>query len=188
VYFGFGTQWTFRPRPSLYVHHTLTAKAWLSGRTYVTAAEIERQYMANSLARAHRPFSSTGSGRELRHAFEQLQSNYFRSLGVPEKDIPSEIAGSLRRAFIDWVRIGERYYAYWPPVPAALMVLWHYWYGFGMVVAAWRRRLFACVLMLAGPPAWPMLTPARVCVDAFYGWALATCTRPPSARSGSSPS
>lgn len=122
VYFGFGSQWTFHPRPSLYVHHTLTAKAWLVGRTYVTAAEIERQFMANSLIRAGRTPESTGDDTKLRSEFELAQADYFRSLGVPDRDIPAEIAGSLRRAFLDWVRIEDRFYAYWPPVPAALLV------------------------------------------------------------------
>ena len=56
VYFAFGSDCTFRPRPSLYVHHTLTAQAWLHGRLHVTAAEIERQYMRNTLRRDGRSF------------------------------------------------------------------------------------------------------------------------------------
>ena len=67
--------------------------------------------MANSLIRAHRPLDRAWSRDQLRKEFELEQANYFRSLGVPEKDIPAESAGSLRRAFIDWVRIDGRYYA-----------------------------------------------------------------------------
>lgn len=122
VYFGFGTQWTMRPRPSLYVHHILTAHAWLSGRAYVTATEIERQFMVNSLVRAGRPPAADASADALRDAFDEQLTDYLRSLGVAEKDIPIEVAGGLRRAYLDWVRVGDRYYAYWPPTPAAMMV------------------------------------------------------------------
>ena len=179
IYFGFGTQWTFRPRPSLYVHHTLTAKAWLAGRTYVTAAEIERQFVVNSLLRDHRPIRAW-SDDQLRKDFEQAQAEYFRSLGVPEKDIASEIAGSLRRAFLDWVRIDERYYAYWPPVPAALLVPIVAIFGtnFSDVVVAnvlgALTVFFVYCMLLALRRHWSMLTP-RACLGLTLFYGLGTC-------------
>ncbi len=180
IYFCFGTQWTFRPRPSLYVHHTLTAKAWLAGRTYVTAAEIERQFMANSLIRAGRNLDRAWSDDQLRKQFEREQAKYFRSLGVPENDIPSEVAGSLRRAYLDWVRIVDRYYAYWPPVPAALLfpVVALFGPNFSDVVIAnvlgALTVFFVYCMLLALRRHWPMLTlPACLALTLFYG--LGTC-------------
>ncbi len=180
IYCGFGTQWTLQPRPSLYVHHTLTANAWLAGRTYVTKAEIERQFMANTLLRDHRGAQALGSADQIRVAFEQTQTDYFRSLGVPEKDIPAEVAGSLHRAFLDWVRIGDRYYAYWPPVPAALLVPLVAFFGtnFSDVVVAnvlGALTVFFVYWMLVGLRRhWPAMTPrACVALTLFYG--LGTC-------------
>jgi 4-amino-4-deoxy-L-arabinose transferase-like glycosyltransferase len=196
VYFGFGTQWTCRPRPSLYVHHTLTAQAWLSGRTYVGAHAIERQYMVNSLQRAGRPYNAHWSNEQLRREFIALQGDYFRSIGVPERDIAAEIDGSLRRAFLDWVRIDTvhvrsaaaknlsrslvRYYAYWPPVPAAIMVPLVAMLGtdFSDAVIAnvlGALTVFIVYWMLVGLRRhWPALT-QRACLALTFFYGLGTC-------------
>lgn len=122
IYFAFGTGGTFRPFPSAFVHHSLTAQAWLKGRLHVTAEEIERQYMCGALLRAGRVCENSWTDPELREAYGRWKREYLLAIGVSEESIDEEIAGSIRRAYIDWVRIDDRYYAYWPPVPTVLFV------------------------------------------------------------------
>lgn len=180
VYYWFGTQWTFRARPSLYVHHTLTAQAWLKGRTYVTAEEIERQFIANYLRRAGAVVEEGATLGELREAYDRVHSEYLGTLGVPREQMHAEVDGSLQRAFLDWVRIEDRYYAYWPPVPAAMMVPLVALLGtdFSDVVVAnllGALTVLAIFCLLVEVRAlWPALT-AHTCLALTLFYGLGTC-------------
>ncbi|GAG22819.1 unnamed protein product, partial [marine sediment metagenome] len=52
IYLSVGSGGTFRFPPSTYIHHQLTANAWLHGRLHVTGDEIERHFFANQLRNA----------------------------------------------------------------------------------------------------------------------------------------
>lgn len=180
VYFAFGSDWTFRPRPSLYAHHTLTAQAWLHGRLHVTAAEIERQYMCNTLRRDGRSFDPARTNAELQAAYYDSKAEYFRKLGVQERDVEAEVAGSIRRAYLDWIHIDDRYYAYWPPVPALMFVPFVALFGPGVsdVVVAnvlGAVTVFCVYAMLAALRFhWPVLT-RRACLGLTLFYGLGTC-------------
>ncbi|MEK7710792.1 MAG: hypothetical protein AAB341_02755 [Planctomycetota bacterium] len=180
VYFAFGSDWTFRPRPSLYVHHTLAAQAWLQGRLHVTAAEIERQFMRNTLRRDGRSFDPVRTDAELHAAYDDSKAEYFRSLGVPERDIETEVAGSIRRAYLDWIHIDDRYYAYWPPVPALMIVPLVALFGPGVsdvVVANFLGAVsvfWVYVMLAALRRHWPAFT-RRACLGLTLFYGLGTC-------------
>ncbi len=180
VYFAFGSDGSFHPRPSLYAHHTLTAQAWLHGRLYVTSAEIERQYMQNTLRRERRPVNANWSDAQLRAAYDRAMTEYFQGLGVRDAQLDAEIAGSLRRAYIDWVRIDDRHYAYWPPVTTLLFVPLVAIFGPGVSDVCVANVLGAsCVfciywMLVSLRRHWSVLQP-RTCLALALFYGLGTC-------------
>ncbi len=126
VYLLVGSGGTLRVRASSFTHHNLTAQAWLKGRFFVTAEEIEGQHLLVRSRIAGRPFpAETGPDDARRTARASLEAKARSEAGgrpVHPAAVDAHYARLVAPAFHDWVRLDGRYYAYWPPLPAALML------------------------------------------------------------------
>jgi hypothetical protein len=176
VYLAVGSGGTFRFLPSTYVHHTLTAHAWLQGRLYATSDEIAVQYVMNRERRRGHVVPQDQSAGEF------LQS-YRRDLAASRHsqepiDVTQDRAFSA--AFHDWVRLDDRYYAYWPPLPAALLLPFVWLRGPGVSdvlvgnLLGFASVAFVYLMLRALRSLWPALTtPACAALALAYG--LGTC-------------
>jgi len=180
AYYGFDA--------SGFTHHNLTANAWLNGRTHVTGEEIERQTFTRFLRRHGRTLQPDVSIDELRQGFRQLWTRHFSnqrdSRGRPVYS-PAQVQAKVNdlarvKPFHDWVQIGGRYYAYWPPVPALIMLpfvaIWGPAVSDILVGNLLGVASVLCVyLMLRSlKPHWPGLsTGGCLAASLFYG--LGTC-------------
>jgi hypothetical protein len=103
VYLAVASEGTFRFRPSRFPHHVLVADAWLHGQLNIRQ-EIIDQLNAPFYARQ-------------RHALEQ---RYRRPLTEAEWQ---QIKPRLKSSWMhDWSYFNGKYYGYWPPMPAVLML------------------------------------------------------------------
>lgn len=180
VYLGVGSGWTFRFQQSTYNHHILTAYAWLQGRVYLTAADIESQYIRNYFGRAGRAVPDHWVRDELWQAYRESMAPGLRKKNYSEAQIDQESRRTLNRAFHDWVHLGDRYYAYWPPLPAMIALPFVAVSGPGasdILIAnlLGTATAFFVFLMLRGlKPLWPSLTaPGCAALTLFY--CLGTC-------------
>ncbi|MEE8170916.1 MAG: glycosyltransferase family 39 protein [Phycisphaerae bacterium] len=116
----------FGVRVSGWSHHNLTANAWLHGRLYATADEIEHNYFTQwFIDRGQRMPRSTTTD-QLRQSYRRIWQASLSRKGFNNAQIEARIKGMIGNAYHDWVRIkdpgGDRFYAYWPPVPAVMML------------------------------------------------------------------
>lgn len=126
IYFAVGSGGSFLPRQSSFPHHLLTAYAWTQGRLHLTAGELERRYIEARLARAGQMLPRATSDSVARVAYRETNARVLRARGLSEAEIDARVAHFLTGAYHDWVRIDDRFYAYWPPLPAllALPLVW----------------------------------------------------------------
>lgn len=126
VYLAVASGGTFRFAQSGFPHHVLIADAWLHGQLHVRN-EILQERSAPYLQR-------------YRARLEQQVRAQGRTLGEAEW---SRIAPRVKtKPLHDWAVIDGRYYGYWGPVPAALLVP----YVAAVGVDAASDRLFSCLI------------------------------------------
>ena len=206
AYAWVGTGHTFRFIPSRHTHQSLTAAAWLHGRLYCTADELERQFFIRQLRMFNQTIPPGTPTAELRLAYREFclltgMRKFIEKEGLPltEENIESHFRVHLERGpYHDWVpipaepasagptatptgaKVTERFYAYWPPLSALLMlpfvalfgpeisdVLVTNLIGATTVAAIW-------FMLRALQRLWPRLTmPACVVLTLAYG--LGTC-------------
>ena len=168
----------FGVRPSGYSHHTITAAAWLSGRTYATREEVEGAFFRKHLLSfgRHPPRSATHD--ELRRQYREQIA--LRNRRLSEAQIDVFVARQTAGAFHDWVQLNQRYYAYWPPMPAVIMLPFVIVSGANAsdILAAnlvgGATVLFVYLMLRELGRHWPSLTtPACAGLALFYG--LGTC-------------
>ncbi|MFO0973067.1 MAG: hypothetical protein U1A27_06475 [Phycisphaerae bacterium] len=176
VYAAVGTHGTFQFEQSTYPHPVLTAHAGLSGRFHATAAELERRYIENRLARVGRILPVNATDEAVRAAYRDAKAGDLRRRGLSEPQIDARIAHYVRGAYHDWVPVNGGYVAYWPPVPALLMVPLVLWRGSGasdilLANLVGAATVAAVYLMLrALRRHWPDLgEPATIGLTVLYG-------------------
>lgn len=175
VYLAVGSNGTFRFFPSTYIHHTLTANAWLHGRLDVPEDEIAGQFLLNR-ERRRGTVLPAGLGPS------EIVETYRARLTAAGRTVPADLSKerSLVDAFHDWVHFGGRYYAYWPPLPAAALVplVWAGGPGVSDVFVANLLGLatvfFVYLMVRALRPQWPALN-GSTCAALALAYGLGTC-------------
>lgn len=130
IYIMVGTGGTLQLRTSSFIHHNLTASAWLQGRLFVTDDDLIRQYLFQHLARVGRPMPQGAPTGQMADAYRDARSAMPDATGPTSAQavtaqINREFGDYLAAARHDWVTLPdhpERHYSYWPPVPALLML------------------------------------------------------------------
>jgi hypothetical protein len=103
IYLAAASGGTFHFRQSMFPHHVLTADAWLHGQLSVRQAALDQ---VRDLAEANRR--------------PQVEA-FYRERGTP---LTEDEWNRIRRRLTlhDWAVVDGKYYTYWGPAPAALLL------------------------------------------------------------------
>jgi len=180
VFFSAGVG-RFGFRASQYCHHSMTAYAWTQGRLYCTKDEIQRLFYVQWFAdKRHEKVPPTVSTDELRTRYREIYEAGWRRSGYTENQIRVQLGRLEKSGMHDWVQLDGRCYAYWPPVPALLLLPFVAAVGPGFSDVFFTNLLatlsvwFMYLAVRALKPHWPELTaPACAALALLYG--LGTC-------------
>lgn len=168
-------------KASKYSHHTLTAYAWTKGRLYLQRDELQRMYYVDWFkTNLKQQVAESESTAALRQRYMKLNVDNWRKRGFSDQQIQSQLQRLENSGLHDWVQIEDRCYAYWPPVPAAILFPLVLIFGTGFSdifltgLLATASVWFMYLAVRALKPHWPDLTTTGCAALAvFYG--IGTC-------------
>lgn len=133
-----GSAGPMRLQTSSFIHHNLTAYAWLHGRLYVTDDDVAKSFLLRRLNEYGRRVpvqlpteTLAGLLREtIRKQLDQRGPRQNQSRASTDEAaatvLNEQYQKFAREALSDWVTTSGRpirHYAYWPPVPAVIMLI-----------------------------------------------------------------